>query len=172
MPKTVTRSDAFVRAAMQEHGASVLRLALSQTSSMADAEDVYQDVFVSLACSKASFENADHLRAWLLRVTLNRCRDLARSWWRRKARSLDALEFDPPDDSDSTGAPADYAELWHAIHRLPKRDQVLIHLRYVEEMSCERISAVTGIKASTVRTRLSRTHQKLQTMLGEDDETI
>ena len=63
MPKTVTRSDAFVRAAMQEHGASVLRLALSQTSSMADAEDVYQDVFVSLACSKASFENADHLRA-------------------------------------------------------------------------------------------------------------
>ena len=172
MPKTVTRSDAFVRAAMREHGTSVLRLALSQTGSMADAEDVYQDVFVSLACGRASFESADHLHAWLLHVTLNRCRDLVRSWWHRKAQSLDALEFDLPDDSQSAGAPVDYAALWHAIRRLPKRDRALIHLRYVEEMSCVQISVVTGIKPSTVRTRLSRARQQLQTMLGEDDEAI
>ena len=91
MPQRVVRDDAFLRRAMRDHGASVLRLALAQTGSRADAEDVYQDVFVALACSDTEFADADHLRAWLLRATLNRCRDLARSWWHRHAQSFDAL---------------------------------------------------------------------------------
>ena len=50
MARRVVRDDAFLRRAMRDHGAAVLRLALAQTGSRADAEDVYQDVFVALAC--------------------------------------------------------------------------------------------------------------------------
>ena len=171
MSKTVTRTDAFVRSAMRAHGSSVLRLALSQTGSRADAEDVYQDVFVALACSDVSFVGDDHLRAWLLRVTLNRCRDLARSWWRQRSTSLDALELDWPSPDEKDAQP-DAAVLWKAVQNLPERYRPLVHLHYVEEMSYEEIAAVTGIKPSTVRTRLSRAHKKLKTMLGGEDEAL
>lgn len=63
MSQRVVRDDAFLRRAMRDHGASVLRLALALTGSRADAEDVYQDVFVALACSDAEFADADHQRA-------------------------------------------------------------------------------------------------------------
>ena len=50
MPREVVRSDAFIKATMRTHGTAVFRLAISQTGSNADAEDVYQDVFIALAC--------------------------------------------------------------------------------------------------------------------------
>ena len=70
--------EAFLRQAMADWGDAVYRLALGQTRSRADAEDVYQDVFLRLLDSGTAFESPEHLKAWLLRVTVNRCRDLER----------------------------------------------------------------------------------------------
>lgn len=151
---------------MQEHGSAVLRLALTQTGSRADAEDVYQDVFVSLACSDTDFSDEGHLHAWLLRVTLNRCRDLARSWWRRHTRQLGEQEtfFAAPEIQEEVG-PSDH-ELWEAVRQLPECYRTVIHLRYVENMSVEEVASTCGISVSAVRTRLSRAHQKLRVYLG------
>lgn len=55
---------------------------------------------------------------------------------------------------------------------MPERYRALVHLRYVEEMTCEQIADITDTNASTVRTRLSRAHQKLRTLLEESNETI
>ena len=75
------------------HGSMVYRLALVQTRNRADAEDVFQDVFVALVRRMArggrGFESAEHVRAWLLRATVDRGRDLARAAWRRRTQSLD-----------------------------------------------------------------------------------
>ena len=67
--------------AMADWGDAVYRLALGQTRSKADAEDVYQDVFMRLYGDATEFTSSEHLKAWLLRVTINRCRDLAKSNW-------------------------------------------------------------------------------------------
>ena len=150
MTPRVVRDDAFLRQAMRAHGASVLRLAIAQTGSRADAEDVYQDVFVALACCDTAFGDEGHLRAWLLRTTLNRCRDLARSWWRRHAQSFDALGLEVA-DAEKDEDPWTPAE---------------IHLRYVEQMPADAIAAACGISESAVRTRLSRATQKLRFYLG------
>ena len=64
------RPDAFIRQAMGAWGGSVWRLALAQTGSKEDAEDVYQDVFLRLAQSATEFSSQEHLKAWLLRVTV------------------------------------------------------------------------------------------------------
>lgn len=151
---------------MQEHGASVLRLAFSLTKSRVDAEDVYQDVFVSLACSDTDFLDDEHLHAWLLRVTLNRCRDLMRSWWKRRTQPLGDCDMlvGAAEDQEQDG-PSD-RELWDAVEQLPERYRAVVHLRYVEDMSAEEIATVCGISESTVRTRLSRAHQKLRVYLG------
>ena len=63
--------EAFLKQAMADWGDAVYRLALGQTRSRADAEDVYQDVFLRLLDSDTAFESPEHLKAWLLRVTVN-----------------------------------------------------------------------------------------------------
>ena len=78
---------------VRTHGSMVYRLALVQTRNRADAEDVFQDVFVALVRRMArggrGFESAEHVRAWLLRATVDRGRDLARAARRQRTRSLD-----------------------------------------------------------------------------------
>ncbi|MBM6775036.1 RNA polymerase sigma factor [Olsenella profusa] len=168
MTRRVVRDDAFLRRAMRDHGATVLRLALAQTGSRADAEDVYQDVFVALACCGTSFADDDHLRAWLLRSTTNRCRDLARSWWHRHAQPLDALPAEaaqPATDEGAASGPTS-VELWAAVRRLPERYRSVVHLRYVEQLPTDQIATACGISESAVRTRLSRATRKLRTYLG------
>ena len=89
------RPDAFIRQAMGAWGGSVWRLALAQTGSKEDAEDVYQDVFLRLAQSATEFSSQEHLKAWLLRVAVNRCHDVARLRSRRPAVPLDSMPFEP-----------------------------------------------------------------------------
>lgn len=166
MARRVVRDDAFLRRAMRDHGAAVLRLALAQTGSRADAEDVYQDVFVALARCETDFADADHLHAWLLRSTVNRCRDLARSWWRRHAQSFDALGLEIADAGPGEDAGFSPAELWDAVQRLPERYRTVVHLRYVERLPADKIAEACGISESAVRTRLSRATRKLRFYLG------
>lgn len=166
MVRRVVRDDAFLRRAMRDHGAVVLRLALAQNGSRADAEDVYQDVFVALACCETDFADDDHLRAWLLRSTTNRCHDLARSWWHRHAQSFDALALEVAQDDSDEGTAIAPAELWAAVQRLPERYRAVVHLRYVEQLPADKIAAACGISESAVRTRLSRATRKLRTYLG------
>ena len=70
------RSNEFIENAMRRWGDTVLRLALSHTRSVSDAEDVFQDVFLRLLKNDTVFNDDEHLKAWLLRVTINRCLDL------------------------------------------------------------------------------------------------
>ena len=80
------REDAFLEDAMERYGDAVYRLALCRLGSRADAEDVYQDVFLRLLRDTTAFRDGEHLKAWLLRVTLHCCIDLRRSaWWKRTA---------------------------------------------------------------------------------------
>lgn len=82
------RSDAFLLEAMDAWGDVVYRVALAQTGSPSDADDVFQDVFMRLLENDTAFESDEHLKAWLLRVTVNRCRDLARLTWNRRTEGF------------------------------------------------------------------------------------
>lgn len=73
------RSDEFLCAAMESCGDAVYRLAYCRLGSRADAEDVFQEVFIRLLRDTTEFRDSEHLKAWLLRVTLSRCADLRRS---------------------------------------------------------------------------------------------
>ena len=156
--------EAFLKQAMADWGDAVYRLALGQTRSRADAEDVYQDVFLRLLDSGTAFESPEHLKAWLLRVTVNRCRDLARSGWKRRTVALDP-EWDAPD----AAAPDDEdAAVWDAVGQLPEQQRTAVHLHDVEGYSTEEIASALDCRPATARTWLFGARARIRELLEAD----
>ena len=156
------RSDAFLRRAMDAWGDTVYRVALAQTGSPSDADDVYQDVFMRLLEHTASFESDEHLKAWLLRVTINRCHDFARLSWNRRTGGLEQEHVDIP------ASDAFRADIWEVVGALPPDLRTTVHLHYAEGYSTEEIARIAGCKPSTVRTRLHRARERLRTTLRDE----
>lgn len=159
------RSDEFLSDAMEQHGDAVYRLALCRLDSRADAEDVFQEVFLRLLRDTTVFRDTEHLKAWLLRVTVNCCNDLRRSAWFRRTAPLEA--------APETAAPMldGHDELWQAVRALPDDLRTAVWLHYVEGYGTDEIAAMTGCRPATVRTRLHRARKRLKLELeGTDDE--
>ena len=157
-------NETELRNAMRAHGDTVFRLALCRMQNTADAEDVYQDVFLSLLRQSEQNWEEGHLKAWLIRTTLNRCADLHRFRLRRPALSLEEVR-------EVAGAVEEpRAEVWEAGARLPEKLRIPVHLHYGEGYSTEEIAAMTGVPAATVRTRLHRARERLKDLLGGLDD--
>lgn len=153
--------EVFLTQAMSDWGNAVYRLALSQTRSRADAEDVYQDVFLRLFNDRTDFQSAEHVKAWLLRVTVNRCRDLTKSSWKRRT-----VAFDPQWDAPDTPAHNnEEADIWDAVGQLPEQQRAAVHLHYVEGYSTEEIAQLMGCRSATTRTWLFRARARIKELL-------
>ncbi|MCF2663510.1 RNA polymerase sigma factor [Oscillibacter valericigenes] len=149
--------------AMRLHGDTVYRLALCRMQNTADAEDVYQDVFLRLLQQTADWDD-EHMKAWLIRATLNRCADLHRFRLRRPVLALEDIpELARPADDSAAG-------LWDAVARLPEKLRTAVHLHYAEGYSTEEIAALLGVPPATVRTRLHRARRQLKDLLGGIDD--
>lgn len=167
--KRTQRTEKFMRHAMAAHGGSVYLVALSQTRSEADAQDVAQDVFCRLLTDGTAFTSDEHLKAWLLRVTVNRCHELWRAPWRRRVESTDDAGRELP----APGAPVEDAALaelradpvWQALQALPEKLRVVALLHYVEEYTTEEIARIVGSPPATVRTRLHRARKQMRETL-------
>lgn len=148
--------------AMRLHGDTVYRLALCRMQNTADAEDVYQDVFLRLF-QQAEDWDGEHTKAWLIRATLNRCADLHRFRLRRPVLALEDIAGAAPADDSA-------AELWDAVARLPEKLRTAVHLYYAEGYATEEIAALLGVPPATVRTRLRRARLKLKDLLGGNED--
>ena len=157
----LTKNEIFALA-VQRYSDTVFRAAMHNCSCTADAEDVVQDVFEKLLCYNGRFESEEHLKAWLLRVTVNRCRDLARLTWNRRTEGFtrEHADIPAPDTFD--------ADIWEVVGALPPDLRIPVHLFYVEGYATEEIARITGCRPSTVRTRLHRAREQLRNMLEDD----
>lgn len=142
----------------------VYRLALAQTRSPSDADDIFQDVFLRYAEKAPEFQSEEHRKAWLLRVTVNRCRTHFRSGWLRRLVPLEAATAAVP-------AP-EVSPLDEALSRLPAKYRTVVHLYYYENYSTEQIAEVTGQAASTVRSQLTRARDLLHDLLKGGNEDV
>lgn len=139
----------------------VYRLAYAYLRNAADADDAFQDVFLKYAEKSPACTSDEHLKAWLLRVTINRCRSHYRSHWWRHFIPLDEARLSPaPPPSD----PA----LDEALNRLPAKYRHVIHLHYFEHYATSEIAKLTGQRESTVRAQLTRGRQMLEALLKGD----
>ena len=151
-------TEILLRNAMEHHGAAVYRLALCRMQSVQDAEDVYQDVFLRLLDQDITHWDGDHLRAWLLRVTINCAKKLHAAPWRRRTEPL----------SETLEAPSPEGEaLWEELRRLPDKYRTVLHLYYYEDMTTEEIARLLDRSPATVRSQLMRGRDRLRVLLEE-----
>ena len=140
----------------------VYRTALHALGSPQDAEDAVQEVFLRLFQYRGTFESEEHLRRWLLRVTVNRCRDLLKSPWRKRRVSWEETPEIPVFDRPGQAA------LYREVMALPEKYRDVIHLFYYEELSVKEIAQITGRGESTVTSQLTRGRDLLRKSLREE----
>ena len=147
--------------AFRLYGDRVFSAAFSVTGNQADADDAVQDTYLRYCSYNKEFTDEDHLRAWLLRVAINRARDQKRSFWEKHRVSwedyMETLVFEAPEDKS----------LFEAVMSLPAKYRTVIHLFYYEGYSAQEIACITGQPPGTVRSRLSRARGKLRGLLAE-----
>ncbi len=140
---------------------TIYRLAYSCTRSTADADDVTQEVLIHLYREEKDFQSDEHVKNWLMKVTINQCRMLFRSPWRKAEPIDDYAETLQMENEDQV-------ELFTLVMGLEKKYRVVIHLFYYEGYSVKEISELLNIPEKTVRTRLFRARAKLKTILTEE----
>ena len=151
--------DEVFALAVQRYSDTVFRAA--NCSCTADAEDVVQDVFEKLLNYSGRFESEEHLKAWLLRVAINRCHDLTRAA-HQKDTELD--ENLPAPDAFEDGSVLD------AVRSLPENYRNAIYLHYYEGYTAAEVGRMLGAPTSTVLSWLRRARAQLHTMLKEEIE--
>lgn len=156
------RSEQELRAAMDRHSNTVRRLCVLYLKNATDTEDIFQTVFLKYALSTAAFENADHEKAWFIRVTINACKDWLKSFFRSKTVSLDEI-LDLP-----APIPEDHRMVLEAVLELPQKYKDAIYLHYYEGLTAPEIGAILGKNANTVYTLLTRGRDLLRVKLEKE----
>ncbi len=142
----------------------LLRLSLSYVKHREDAEDVVQDVFVSYINASPFFNDEEHKKAWLVKVTMNKCRDLARRKSIRSSVSYDEIGEIAADDELYGEA----SELYAALRLLSEQYRLTIMLHYLEGFSVEETAKALSVSVSAVKMRLSRGRQMLKELLEKE----
>ena len=149
----------------EKYANDVLRVSYFYLGDRQKAEDVTQDVFVRLLTHTPELIPGRE-KAWLLKVALNRCRDLWRAAWvKRVVLGSPAMELTPaPGNLDDR---LEKQELMQAIHRLPTDFLEVILLHYYQGYGIAEIAAMLGVPEGTISSRLSRGRKKLEDILKE-----
>lgn len=156
------RSEIEISAALDRYSDTVRRLCMVHLKNIADTEDIFQTVFLKYALRSAEFESREHEKAWFIRVTINACRDLLRSFFRIRTVSLDELtEQAAPLEEDNR-------EVLEAVLSLPLKYKEAVYLHYYEDYTAPEIAKILGKNVNTVYTLLNRARGMLKEKLGGD----
>ncbi len=158
------QGPAAVEKVIRTYASTVWRLAYAWMHNPSDADDVFQDVFLRYAEKAPAFGSEEHRKAWLLRVTINRCRSHYRAaWWRRIV---------PLENAEPIAFPAqDESGLNEAMAKLPPKYRLVIHLHYYENLNTQEIAALTGLPSGTVRGQLTRARAALRKLMEGENAT-
>lgn len=145
------------------YGDTIFRVAYHAVKNRQEAEDVAQTVLLKLYLHQDSFEDEDHLKHWLLRVTVNESRKVLRSAWRRRTIPLEGWDG-PTEESEKDGTVLEAVMALEAKYRLP------IYLYYYEDCSVKEVAQILRTNPSTIQTRMQRARDKLKIALTDDEK--
>ncbi len=155
--------DTEIEKVYDEYADQLYRIALSHSGNKEDAMDAVQDVFVKYASINKIFLDEEHRKAWFIRVTVNRCRDLNR---KGKVRHYTPLEevYDVPDKENDL--PLRVKEM---LEDMPEKFKAVLILHYLEGFSVEETSEILKLSLSAVKMRLSRARDYVKEKHKKED---
>ena len=143
----------------------VYRLAMVMMGNISDAEDVTQTVFLKAWEKKPDFRDADHEIAWILTTTRNQCKDIHKSFYRRKRADLEnapELQVTLETQMDS--------EIWEALQSLAEKYRMVLYLYYYEGYSVREFSVILRRRESTLQTQLATGRKQMKSLLESKGE--
>ena len=146
---------------LDRHEDTLFRAALAILGDVQEAEDAVQETFLRYLEKRPELRDGDHEKAWLLKVTANRCKSILRT--RRRRPTVELLDIYPVPEEEGS------RELMEAILTLPANQRSAVHLHYYEGYTSEEIGAILGQRPGTVRSHLSRARDALRRYLLEED---
>ena len=142
-----------------EYQKSIYLAAFQICRNAEDANDIVQDTLLTYYLKQMDYRSEEHLRAWLLRVAINKAKDKTRSFWRRQVELQDIMQDIPVFEQDEEQT------LFEEVMNLPEKYRIVIHLFYYEDYSVREIAEVLRISENNVKVRLSRGRSLLKEKL-------
>ena len=150
---------------VNQYADMIFRIACQNLSSQTDAQDVVQDVFGKLLKHRQKkFEDDEHLKAWLIRVAINRCRDYGRM---KKVRREEAIDKHQIENDMEYQQGQEHSELFEALECLSAEDRTIVYLYYFEGFTIKEIAHIMKKMQNTVSSKLTRARKKLKNLLEE-----
>lgn len=140
----------------------IRRLCMIHLKNYADTEDIFQTVFLKYVLSSVVFENKEHEKAWFIRVTINACKDLLKSFFRSRITSLDEILEQAADMQEEN------KEVLEAVLSLPSKYRDVVYLHYYEGYTASEIGRFLKKNVNTVYTLMTRSRHLLREKLGGD----
>ena len=164
-----------LQSVMDRYSDMLFKIAYLRMGNTDDAEDIVQEVFCQYIKRTEGFHSQEHTKAWLIKVTLNACRKIWRSAWRRHRGDIGEIPMETLMTQSQDNDPAqeligkeEGQKLIEAVMALPQKYRDVIHLFYYEDMSVRQIAEITGYKESTITSQLTRGREMLKKRLKED----
>lgn len=156
---TATEIDRLI----DKYKSTVYGIAVARLGSRDDADDVFQEVFLTAYRKGITMKEDEEEKFWLIRTTLNQCKKIALSTWRKRTVPLeerkDEISFFKSDEEN---------EVFCAVTELPEKYRTVIYLYYFEELTAEEIAKTTKTRSGTVRMQLTRAREMLKDKLKGD----
>lgn len=159
------RSEEDANRAIEKYADTVRRICMVHLKNEADTEDIFQTVFLKYVLRSAPFESEEHEKAWFIRVTINACKDLLKSFFRSRAVPLEDW------DGTAPGPGTEQREVLDAVLALPPKYKDVVYLHYYEGYSAVEIGRILKKNVNSVYTLMNRARHMLKKTLegGEPD---
>lgn len=154
------RDEREANNAVEQYADLVRRICFIHLKNQSDTEDISQNVFLKYILYSGTFENAEHEKAWFIRVTVNACKDFMKSLARHATVPLDVIT------EEADVIPEERRDLLEAVLSLPQKYKDVIYLFYYEGYTAVEIAGVLHKNENTVYSLLSRARRKLREQLG------
>ncbi len=158
------RDEQELKSAMDSHADTVKRICMVYLKNTADTEDVFQNVFLKYYRTSAHFESKEHEKAWFIRVAINECKDIVKSFFRKTTVSLE----DVCDIAQDTGFEQS-TQVRQAVLSLPEKYKIVIYLHYFEGYTAVEIGKILNKSTNTIYTLMARGRELLKKDLGSDE---
>ena len=153
--------DKEVRRVVTEYSSMIKRVSYNYLKQPFDCDDICQTVFLKLLTADVAFENHEHEKAWIVRTTINACKDFRKNAFFTKTVGLDEI-------GDKEAPTAEKSEILEEINKLPGNYRTAIYLHYYEGYSTEEIAEILGKRKTSVSKYLSRGKKILRETLEDD----